>query len=53
MSGYLQVELEEADKEKTAFQVGGLEFNEANRMPFGLYNAQATFQQLMERCMET
>jgi hypothetical protein len=53
MSGYLQVELEEADKGKTAFQVGGLELNEANRMPLGLYNAQATFQQLMERCMET
>ena len=34
-SGYWQVELEEDDKCRTAFQVGNLGFFEFNRMPFG------------------
>ena len=50
-SGYWQVEMKEEDKFKTAFTVGSLGFFECNRMAFGLTNAPATFQRLMERCM--
>ena len=47
VSGYWQVELEEQDKEKTAFctQDGLFEFNV---LPFGLCNGPATFQRLMD-----
>ena len=50
-SSYWQVEIEEQDKQKTAFSVGNLGFYECNRMSFGLCNAPATLQRLMEKCM--
>lgn len=50
-SGYWQVAMKESDKPKTAFSCGPLGFFECNRMAFGLTNAPATFQRLMERCM--
>ena len=50
-SGYHQVMIEETDKEKTAFTAGPLGFWQYTRMPFGLCNAPALFQRMMERVL--
>src|ERR1700742_794266 len=50
-AGYHQVEMEEEDKEKTAF-ICSQGLYEYNVMPFGLKNAPGTFQRLMDEILE-
>ena len=50
-SGYWQVELEEEAKPLTAFTMDPLSFWECEHMTFGLTNAPATIQRLMESCL--
>ena len=49
-SGYWQVEMDEASKPLMAFTVGPLGFYKCNCMHFGVMNALAMFQRLMETC---
>ena len=50
-SGFWQIRMDEASRQYTPFTVGNLGFFECDRMPFGLCNVLATFQQLMQNCM--
>ena len=50
-SRFLQVPLAEESKQFTAFMLGSMGLFECDRMPFGLYNAPATFQRLMQNCL--
>ena len=42
--GFWQIRMDEASKQYTALTMGNLGFFKCDRMPFGLCNAQATFQ---------
>ena len=50
-SGFWQVPMAEESKQFTAFTLGSMGLFECNRMPFGLCNAPATFQRLMQNCL--
>ena len=50
-SGFWQIKMEEVLKQQTAFILGNLGFFKCDHMPFGLCNAPATFQWLMQNCL--
>ena len=50
-SGFWQIKMDELLKQYTTFTVGSLGFFECNCMLFGLCNAPATFQRLMQNCL--
>ena len=49
--GFWQIKMDEASKQYTTFTEVNLGFFKCNCMPFGLCNAPATFQQLMQKCL--
>ena len=51
LSGFWQTPMEKASKQYTAFTVGTLGFFQCEHMPFRLYNAPATFQHVMTKCL--
>ena len=50
-SGFWQIKMAEESRQYTAFTVGSLGIYEFLRMPYGLCNAPATFQRLMQNCL--
>ena len=50
-SGFWQVPMDDESKQYTAFTLGSMGLFECERMPFGLCNAPATFQRLMQSCL--
>ena len=50
-SGFWQVRMSEKSRQYTAFTVGSLGMYEFLWMPYGLCNAPATFQRLMQNCL--
>ena len=49
-TGFWQVAMDEASKQYTASTVGNIGFFECEQMLFGLCNAPAMFQRLMQNC---
>ena len=50
-SGFWQVKMLEKSRQYTAFTIGSMGIFEFLRMPYGLCNAPATFQRLMQNCL--
>ena len=50
-SGFWQVKMSEESRQYTAFTMGSMGVYEFLRMPYGLCNAPATFQHLMQNCL--
>ena len=50
-SGFWKVKMDEESRQYTAFTVGSMGVYEFLRMPYGLCNAPAMFQRLMQNCL--
>ena len=50
-SGFWQVPMDDESKQYTAFTLGSKGLYECESMPFGLCNAQPTFQRLIQNCL--